>query len=175
MGERPGRYQRSTAGMIGSMIVLLVVVVLFVGFRGAVRDQPDNRVRPVDYAAPAAYAREQADFVIAPRELPAGWVATSVRFTDGDEPAWHLGVLTEEERYVGLEQASSGELDELVEEHVGEDAEEAGQVTLEGGRWRRYVDTDDDRALVREADGVTTLLVGRVPEATLKELLTTLE
>ena len=33
--EKPGRYNRSTGGLIGSMIVLVVVVLGIVVFRGA--------------------------------------------------------------------------------------------------------------------------------------------
>jgi hypothetical protein len=174
MSEKPGRYQRSTAGMVGSMIVLLAFVAVFVGFRAIVRDQPDNRVQPVDYQGPANYAREQVNFVVAPGELPEGWMATSVRLTQGDDPTWHLGTLTDEEKYVGLEQARE-DVDDMVAQHVGEDAEETGEVTVAGQRWQSWTDSDDDRALVREAGGVTTLVVGRVPQETLEQLLATLE
>src|SRR3954468_4352357 len=37
---RPGRYQRSFGGLIGSMIVLVLVVLGIVAFRGAFRNTP---------------------------------------------------------------------------------------------------------------------------------------
>ena len=73
MSERPGRYQRSFAGMIGAMVVLLGAVAAFVLFRDVVRDEPETPVRGVDYERPAEYAKEQAGFdLLAPAELPRG-------------------------------------------------------------------------------------------------------
>lgn len=157
MSEQPGRYQRSFAGMIGAMIVLVLVVGAFVLFRDAVRKDPSNPVEKVDFAQPADYARSQADFdLLAPDELPEGWMATSVRFTERGRQAWHLGVLTDEDRYVGLEQAERP-VYAMVDEHVDEDASQG-----------------EDLALVRRTGEATTLVVGRVPQETLEEFLATL-
>lgn len=174
MSEQPGRYQRSFSGMIGAMVVLLVVVIAFVLFRDLNRNEPESPVEPVDYRQPASYAREAADFpLLAPRRLPEGWVATSVRFTGGRQQAWHLGVLTDKERYVGLEQ-SPKPAEEMVEEHVDPDAQEGPTVRVDGQTWQTWTDEGGDRALVREDESVTTLVVGRVDQDTLEELLATL-
>ncbi len=174
MSERPGRYQRSTSGMIGSMIVLVLVVALFVAFRAVNRTQPDATVDAVDYTRPAEYAREQARFpVLAPAELPEGWRATSVRFDTGRDQAWHVGFLTEADRYVGLEQADESAAD-LVEEYVDEDATEGDPVVIDGDEWASWTDEGGDTALVRETDEVTTLVVGTVDEETLVQFVHTL-
>lgn len=174
MSEQPGRYQRSFHGMVGAMIVLVLVVGAFVLFREITREEPENPVQPVDIARPVEYARGEAEFdLLAPDELPEGWIATSVRFTDGEEQAWHLGLLTDERRYVGLEQAELP-VSTMVEEYVDEEATQGDDVTVAGERWQSWTAADEDLALVRESGDVVTLLVGRVSQETLEELITTL-
>jgi hypothetical protein len=174
MSERPGRYQRSFAGMLGAMLVLVLVVGAFVVFRETTRDEPANPVEAVDFKRPAQFARDEADFaLVAPQKLPEGWMATSVRFTQGDEQAWHLGMLTDERRYIGLEQ-SNRTVDDMVEDFVDEEAEQGEDITVDGETWESYTDAGDDLALVRESDDVTTVVVGRVSQETLEELIATL-
>jgi hypothetical protein len=174
MSERPGRYQRSFSGMVGAMIVLVLVVAVFVAFRAINRTEPENTVEAVDYSQPAEFAREQARFpLLAPAELPEGWRATSVRFDNGRDQAWHVGFLTGADDYVGLEQADES-AERLVEEHVDEDATEREPVTVDGEEWQSWTDDGGDTALVRETDEITTLVVGTVEQETLVEFVHTL-
>lgn len=174
MSEQPGRYQRSFPGMVGAMLVLVLVVSAFVLLRDLNRADPASPVEPVDFAQPAEYARSEADFaLLAPDELPEGWYATSVRFIAGEEQAWHLGVLTDERRYVGLEQADRP-VSDMVDDFVDEGADKGQDVMIDGQTWETWTDEDDDLALVRQTDDVTTLVVGAVPQATLEQFLATL-
>ena len=174
MSEQPGRYQRSFAGMIGAMVVLLLAVGAFVLFRDVVRDDPADPVQAVDYVGPAEYARTVADFdLLSPRDLPEGWIATSVRFTPGEEQAWHLGCLTDERHYVGLEQEDRP-VSGMVEDYVDEDAVQGDDVEVAGQTWETWSDAGEDLALVNDSGGVTTLVVGRVPQETLEAFVATL-
>lgn len=156
------------------MLLLVLVVGAYVAFREVNRTTPDSPVEPVDWRPAADFAREQADFpVVAPRELPEGWIATSVRYERGDEQAWHLGVLTDEERYIGLEQ-SQDSVATMVERFVDEEAEADGSTSVDGRSWEVWRD-DRDTALVREADGVTTLVVGTVGRERLEDYVELLE
>ena len=129
----------------------------------------------LEYSQPADFARDEARFpLLAPGELPEGWIVTSVRFQNERQQSWHLGMLTDEEKYVGLEQERQP-LDDMVEEHVDEEAERGDDVVVDGQTWQTFTDEDDDLALVRETRQVTTLLVGRVSQETFEELLATLE
>ena len=172
MSGQAGRYQRSAAGMVGAMIVLVLVVIGFVLFRGAVREVPETPVRTVDYVQTADYAREQAGFaVLAPDTLPNGWRATSARFTPGRAESWHLGLLTDEEEYVGLEQ-STASVQDMVEEHVDAEAVEGKPVEVDGETWQSWSDDGGDLALVWESGDTTTLVVGHnVPEAVLVDFI----
>jgi hypothetical protein len=159
-GQTGGRYTRSVNGMVGAMVVVFLVVVAFVVFRDAVRSDVTTTVEEIDYVQPAAFAQEQAGFeILAPPRLPEGWRSTSVRYTPGIDERWHLGLLTDEDRYVGVEQARSTE-ENLVETHVDEDATRGDAVTVDGERWQTWTDEGGDLALVRRGVDVTTLVVG---------------
>jgi hypothetical protein len=116
-------------------------------------------VRTVQYEQALGFAREQADFpLVAPDSLPAGWRATSAEFVP--EPGrWHLGLLTDEDRYVGLEQ-SRRPVEKMIETYVDPEAVRGREVEVDGEPWRTWTDGAGDTALVRVEDGVTTLVVG---------------
>jgi hypothetical protein len=159
VSEQPGRYQRSPAGMIGAMVVLVGVVLAFVVLRDLVRPEVGSPVRTVDYRKSVEFGRDQVDFpLLAPERLPEGWRATSVRVVP--EPArWHLGVLTDENRYVGLEQSRSSE-EKMVERYVDQEAVRGRPVRIAGETWRTWTDEGGDTGLTRVEGGVTTLVVG---------------
>lgn len=166
--NRPGRYQRSFAGMVGAMLLLVLVIAGFVLLRDANRTDPADPVEPVQWRPAASYARGEASFeVLAPRRLPEGWIATSVRFERGEQESWHLGVLTDEERYIGLEQSTAPE-QTMVERFVDEEAEAAGETEAAGQTWQVWRD-DTDTALVRESGGATTLVVSSLGQGALED------
>jgi len=186
VSEQSGRYERSFGGMVGALLVLLLLVGVFVVLRDLNRVDPVDPVQSVDYAQPARFARESAAFdVLAPRRLPAGWIATSVRFRDGETGSWHLGCLTGERRYVGLEQAQRP-VSSMVSDFVDENARAGSEVRIDGQTWLAYADPgrdpgadpttapEGDLALVREETGATTLVVGTVSQDTLVEFVRSL-
>ena len=172
-GGQPGRYQRSFSGMIGALLVLLLVIAGFVAFRAVNRNDVKDPVTPIDWRGPATYAREQADFEVrSPESLPDGWIASSARWTGGRDPHWHLGLLTEQRQYVGLEQEDRS-LDDMVEEYVDPDAAQGKDVVIAGQTWESWFD-DEDQALVLEGDDVTTLVVGTVDRKTVEDFVRSL-
>lgn len=150
------------------MVVLLVLVLAWVGFRQLTSRDPDSPVKPVDYARDVPLARKAADFdLLAPPRLPAGWVATTVRYRPAPGAHWHLGVLTEDRRYVGLEQGDQP-VRSMVRDYVDATPRRGGPVTVRGKSWETYTDTDGDLGLVRRRGRTTTLVVGHeVPVSTL--------
>ncbi len=67
----------------------------------------------------------------------------------GSSPTWHLGLLTDEGKYVGVEEALGG-VDDLVEEHVDPDAEQGKDVEIDGITYQTWTDAGGDYALSRE-------------------------
>ncbi len=160
MSGQAGRYQRSFGGLIGAMVVLVAVIVGWVAFRSVFSDNPDSAVRVVDYREDLPVAREAAEFdLLAPDRLPTGWRSTSARFTPMPKQAWHLGVLTDDDDYVGLEQ-SDRSVRSMVEEYVDPQARRGDEVDVAGSPWTTYTDAGGDLALVRRQGNTTTLVVG---------------
>ena len=183
---QPGRYQRSLGGLVGAMVILLAFVVVFIAFRGLVRDNPDAPlVDPVDYAPVVGPAAAQTGWpVAAPDPLPEGWVARSVRFEPPPGPSWHLGIITDEQEYVGIEQ-SVATVPSMLEAYVGEDAVADGAVELalpvapgdaagDPVTWRRWRDGGGDIALTTRVDDQVLLVVTTGEEETLREAVDSL-
>jgi Protein of unknown function (DUF4245) len=164
VSEQAGRYQRSFNGMVGAMVILLLVIGGFVVVRALNRDDPPDPVQSVDYAQAVKYYKTEADFtLVAPRSLPAGWRATSQRFTDTRPQSWHLGCLTDGDHYVGLEQAKLS-TSAIVEQYVDADAVQGKDVTIDGTSWQSWSDAGGDHGLVRRTGPYATLVVGSAPE-----------
>ncbi len=179
----PGRYQRSVSGLVAALAVLVLVVGAFVLFRGSVRDNPDaTPIRPVDYGAVTRVASEQTGWpVVAPADLPKGWVATSVTWTSEPGASWHLGMITKAEEYVAIEEAEQPLQGEggLLSEHVDADVERRGDVVLPtsgaaGTSWAQWAGADGDLAISTEVDGHPLLLVTSGTLADLRAVTATL-
>ncbi|MFT4300073.1 MAG: DUF4245 domain-containing protein [Aeromicrobium sp.] len=156
---KPGssRGNPSMGDIVRSVGVLAVIVLALWGLGLLITHTPDDPVSDVDYATTADSARQAATYgLLAPADLPEGWRANGVRFTPGSTQAWHLGVLTDEDRYIGLEQ-DKRPLDDVLEEHA-EGAKQAGMVEIDGVTWQRFDGPKDRITLVRETPEVTTLV-----------------
>lgn len=178
--ERPGpRPPRTFGAMAGALVFLLLVVLGWVGFRALTSDKEPTPVRTVDWAAWVKAGRaEQQLALFAPASLPAGWRATSVEYTGGAEAQWHLGMLTDRGKYVGVEE-SRASTEKLVEQYVDEDAVRGEDVTVAGETWQTWTDAGGDFALVRSvavggAAYESVLVGGSAPEAVVKDFTATL-
>ena len=151
-----------------TLVVLLAIIAVLAGAQQVLSRPQTAPVRPVEYVSAAASARSVAPFdVLAPARLPPGWRATSVRYEPGEEATWHVGVLTDDDKYVGLEQAVGG-VDALVDTFA-EAAEPAGTVELGGVRWQLLRD-GDETTLVRDDDGAAVRVTGDAPQADVERL-----
>jgi hypothetical protein len=174
VSQPSARYQRTFSGMFGAMLVLVLVVLAFVAFRAINRSDVEDPVKAVDYADSLAFWQSQANFeILAPESLPAGWIATSVQFVADKPQSWHLGVLTDDNHYIGIEQGRDAEA-AMVEDYVDAEAEAGGEVTVAGDTWHAYSDHGGDHALVRRDRGLTTLVVGTVSQDELISYVETL-
>jgi hypothetical protein len=141
------RPPRTAAGMVAALIVLVPIVVAWVVFRSA--DDKATPIQSVDWAAWVRSGRaEQLLSVYAPTKLPRGWRATSVNYAGGSDPKWHLGLLTDDGKYVGVEESRASTRD-LAEQYVDQDAVRGKDVTVAGETWQTWTDAGGDYALVR--------------------------
>ncbi|WP_457184770.1 DUF4245 domain-containing protein [Nocardioides sp. P5_E3] len=162
---QPSRYTRSFNGMTGALIVTVLAVLAFVAWRGLWRSDVDNEAEAVDWQARVELA-QQADLrVVHPRELPAGWTATSTELAAGDDPRWSLGVLTDDGRFVGIRQQDTSVTD-LVELYVDEDAEAGDDATVPSDitdTWQTWSDEGGDVGYSTELGDEALLVYGSAP------------
>ena len=161
--------------MVGALLVLLLVIGAFVGFRALNRDELEVEPERVDYLA-AVEAAQSGDWGVAyPATLPSGWRATSIDAAADVE--WGLGFLTPD-GFAGVRQSDESVAD-LLETYVDEETTSRPAVEVGGdldGRWEAYEDADGDLAYVTEVGDQTLLVVGSAPAGallTLAERLTT--
>lgn len=181
MSEQAGRYQRSTAGLVGAILITLAVIAVFVVFRAVFRDQVEREPEPVDWLASVGYAQESGTEVVYPRSVPVDWTATSVDLDPGDPPAWGLGFLTDDTLFVGLRHEDAS-LDDLLETYVEEetaDLRELEEQRLDSevaSAWQVFEDAGGDRAYAAEVGDRVVLVYGSAPAGDLElvvERLTT--
>lgn len=174
MSEQPTRrYQRSFNGLIGAMIVTILFVLAFVGWRSLFRNDVDARVEPVDWTESVQLAQDAGLDVVRPRELPDGWTATSVELRAGDEPRWGMGVLTGDGRFVGIRQQDTS-VNDLVETYVDEDAAEGDEVRVDSevsGTWQTWSDEGGDLGYTAELGDDAVLVYGSAPAADIEAYL----
>ncbi|WP_435744217.1 DUF4245 family protein [Nocardioides sp. SYSU DS0663] len=174
---KPGRYQRTTNGLVGSMIVVVLVVIAFVVVRSFVGRDLEVQPEPVDYLEAVRAAQAAGDVVVYPPALPAGWIATNARSgavsaTGGEDSPWFLALLTDEGRFIGVRQEDDS-VEDLLEEHVDSDTDELGPVSVDGlvEEWQAYSDDGGDRAYAAELGEDTLLVYGSASERDLQTVL----
>jgi len=155
--------------MVGALLVLLLVIGAFVGFRALNRDELEVEPERVDYLGAVEAAQSEDRRVAYPPTLPSGWRATSVDAAAGVD--WGLGFLTPD-GFAGVRQADDSTAD-LLEAYVDEETSSLPAVEVDGdlgGRWEAYEDAEGDLAYATEVGGQTLLVFGSAPEADLLDL-----
>lgn len=174
--DRPGRYQRSFAGLVGAMLVLLVIVVAFVVFRGVFRTTPRFEPEPVDYLALVENLQQSGEHPVYPKELPEGWLVKDARYTGGDDPVWQLSMDTADGRFVAIRQEDDS-AEDLAEEWLDADAEAGEKATVEtdlGELWGTWSDEGGDLGYsieLPEPTAQTVLVYGSASADEQRELL----
>jgi hypothetical protein len=159
-------YQRSASGMVGALLVTLLVIGAFVAFRALNREELQTGPGSIDYLDQAELAQEAGLDVAYPRDLPAGWRATTVDLAAGDRPVWAVGLLSDEQRYVGIRQEDD-QLDDLLASYVDEDVEVRPDVRVEGSvaeEWQAFEDDGGDLAYAAELGGEWLIVYGSAGE-----------
>lgn len=167
--------------MIVAMLVLFVPVVLVT--RLFTVDPAEPPIRAIDWRPVAAQAAATASYdVLAPTNLPEGWISTRARFTESGrslngEPAlgdtFQLGFLSPEQRYIALDQrdVAAGAFIAAVTRQGRPDGESAA-----GGRdWARYVSEDGrTHSLVEQQGDAASIVSGDLPYEALEAFASTL-
>jgi hypothetical protein len=167
---------RSTRGnpamgdIVRSMAAIGLIILALYGFGKLFTQEPDSPTPAIDYATIVSQARPAADFaLLAPSGLPKGWKATSADFAP---TSWHLGVLTDEEDYIGLEQVRIS-IDRAVDEFAN-GSKSAGTADVAGETWTVRKGPQDRITFVRREGGLTTLVVGTASRSVIEDYISSL-
>ncbi|MFF0264452.1 DUF4245 domain-containing protein [Kribbella sp. NPDC004536] len=157
------RRDKAKSQTVGNMVGALVICLAVVAFLIIVTWRPKHeQVNAVEYTAQLQDARKTASWVRGPEPMPTGWTATSEEFrAPQQEPmTWHLGVVTNEKKYVGLEQ-SNVTTPKFQADKLGRTSDD-GTSAVAGVTWQRKIllDRKGENALVLVGSGVTTIVTG---------------
>lgn len=165
--ERGQRGNPALGDIVRTVAVLAVVVLALFALARLLFFQPVEPARAVDYRAPLAQARKVAPFdVLAPARLPARWRATTVTYEPGPKGRWHLGVLTDDEDYVGLEQSPVAAATLL--RRFSPDTRADGTAQIGGKTWMQRTSDDGETTYLRTLGDATVLITGRATPAQLR-------
>ncbi|WP_456695487.1 DUF4245 domain-containing protein [Aeromicrobium sp. P5_D10] len=161
----------SMGDILRSMAVIGVIILALWGFGKFFTSGSDEPVvKTVDFAQVVTQARPAAKFdLLAPKALPKGWRATSARF---EPQSWHLGVLTADDEYLGIEQLRVS-ADRAVD-RFAEDSKSAGTAVVDGETWTVRKGPKKYWTYVREADGRSILVNGTTSRAELESYISSL-
>lgn len=154
---------RAKARTLTNMVWALLACFIVVAFLMIVTWRPKHeQVKAVEYSAQLEDAKKVAPWVRGPEPMPSGWTATSVEFRAPEQSpmTWHLGVVTSEKKYVGLEQSNvTGR--QFQSDKLGRTSDD-GTSTVGGVTWQRKVllDREQENALVLVGSGATTIVTG---------------
>ncbi|HWV27107.1 MAG TPA: DUF4245 domain-containing protein [Aeromicrobium sp.] len=158
--------------IVRSVAVLGILVLALYGVGQLLTSEPENVTRPVDWAPVATDAREMADYqVLAPDELPEGWVATSARF-DPSTQRWRLFILGPDDRFIGLEQSSESE--QTLLDSVAEDSEPLGSAKVLDRVWSVHVGPAERITYLTSSEDITTMVTGTVDQGELETYIDSL-
>ena len=149
----PGRYTRSTGGLIGSMIVLVLVVLGIVVFRGAFRETPEYKPDHIDYLALVTSIQQAGlDPGLPGRRSPTAGTSRTrpSRPATGRSSTWRSPPPTS--KYAGLHQEDRS-VDDLIDTLLGTDATQGDDVDISGTvapTWQTFSEPDGDHAFAAE-------------------------
>lgn len=165
----PGRYQRSAAGLVVSLVVTVVAVGGLLYFMGLFR--PDFEAKPtaIDYLE-TVEAMQMSDLSpIYPEQLPDGWIATSVNVPTEESPYFMVGMLNDDDQFVGVRQEDAS-FGALLAGSVDEETQPADGYTVPDSvrrpparEWEGYTDGGGDTAYLAEVGDETVMVFGSAP------------
>jgi hypothetical protein len=176
VSEQPGRYQRSTSGMVGALLVTVLVILAIVGLRACNSTDPDVKPQHVDYLAEVGFAQQAGAHLVYPANLPQGWYVTRVDYTPGRRPELGLSMLTPSNQYAGLRQSPLS-LPELLTTYVDPHPTAGAPVSLHGGlvtRWDTWTDAGGDTALTARWHHQSLMVFGSASESELEAVASSL-
>lgn len=145
---RPGKYQRSAGGLAAALVLTAVAVVVVMWVLGLFRNDLEIEPDQVDLDKTVAAAQEAGLTVVHPETLPDGWIATGAEVPTTEGGGFEIRLLTDEEDFVGIRQASGVSDTALLTTYVDEEPEEGDELEVDSvtRKWLTYTDQGGDTA-----------------------------
>ena len=160
----------SAANMIRSLLPLVVICLLVVGFSGWLRT--GDPVREIDPTSTVRLAADRAAYPLpVPTDLPEGYRPTSARTdaggaADGAPVTLEIGYVTPTVEYAGFVVSDDARARPL--RTILDDAQERGSIDIAGRRWTRSTTARGETALSRADGGVTVVVTGSASDRELQ-------
>ena len=160
---------------MSGIVALAVALVAAIGWYYLGRPEESQQpVKTVEWKPWVKSGRADGKLlVLAPKALPQGWRATSASYQSGISPHWHLGMLTGNGKFVGIEE-SPDTVANLVEQYVDANARRGKDVKIGRLTWQVWTDSGGDYGLVAELKDERVLVVGSAPDAQIRDFAATL-
>ncbi|MGN0064201.1 MAG: DUF4245 family protein [Nocardioides sp.] len=165
MSEKSGRYERSFGGLIGAMVITVAAVLGFLVWKDTFSGDAEQETVPVEWSESVKLAQDAGMRVAHPNELPTGWIATSVDLVAVGETRWGMGLLTDDEDFVGLRQQDKA-LSEMVKTYIDKSAEQGEDVEIDSDvatAWQVWTDEGGDTGYSAEVGDEVLLVYGSAP------------
>jgi hypothetical protein len=170
---RPGKYQRTTHGLVVSLVVTVGAIALVLWYMGLFRSETVYEPEQVDYLAGVEGAQDAGLSPAYPAALPEDWIATGVEVVPGGQVEFALKLLTDDEEFVGVRQ-HEGTVGALLREHVDEETVAVDGYSSPGSvapEWEGYADDAGDTAYAAELDDTVVLVYGSAPPEDLQTIV----
>lgn len=171
--------------MVGALLVTLLVILAFVGFRACNRTNLSVSPDHVDYLAQIRDAQQAGARLTYPASLPSGWYATQMTFDQGPPPELVLSMLTPDDQYVGFVQSPKTPA-ELLARYVDAQATagppahppgpggQPGSIHQSVPSWDVWTDAGGDTALVARHGNDSLMVFGTATRSQLEQLASSL-
>jgi hypothetical protein len=161
----------NAANMLRSLLPLVVIVLLIVGWQAFKNDGVDP-VHPIDPSSTIHLAASRASYpLLVPTGLSSGYRPTSAR-TDagkarqGDPVTLQIGYVTPAEQFAGLTESDDPHADALTAVLGG--ARQHGSVQIGGRAWSRSTTQRGETALILRSGPVTVVVTGSAADKELE-------
>jgi hypothetical protein len=161
----------NAANMLRSLVPLVVIVLLIVGWQAFKNDGVDP-VHPIDPSSAIHLAASRASYpLLVPTGLSSGYRPTSAR-TDagrarrGDPVTLQIGYVTPAEQFAGLTESDDPHADALTAVLGG--ARPQGSVQIGGRTWSRSTTQRGETALTLRSGPVTVVVTGSAADRELE-------
>ncbi len=185
MATTPNTTKKRNPTVVHMLVAMLVLFVPVVLITQLFTRNPEPPITALDWRPVAQRAAAEASYeVLAPENLPEGWVATRARFTPtgqpllGGDPApgdtFQLGFLSPQQRYVALDQRDVAPEPFVVA--VTRQGRPEGESSIGGRAWVRHLSEDGrTRSLVQRGRDAVAIVSGDLPYEALEAFASTLE